>query len=94
MRFAFSVNGERRKILDTVSDSFRADCACEEWNRGVLDNIRIVESVVPVKKGENQLYFYASDPGIVLERIVLYPENTKLPESYLGPVESWRVQSH
>lgn len=94
MRLAFSVNGERRKILDTVSESFRADCACEEWNRGVLDNIRIVESVVPVKKGENQLYFYASDPGIVLERIVLYPENTKLPESYLGPVESWRVQSH
>lgn len=90
MRLAFSINGERRKILDTVTDSFRADCACEEWNRGVLDNIRVIESVVPVKKGENQLYFYAADPGIVLERIVLYPENTKLPESYLGPVESWR----
>ncbi len=91
MRLSFSVNGERRKILDTVSDSFRADWACEEWSRGVLDNIRIVESVVPVRKGENQLYFYAADPGIVLERIVLYPENTKLPESYLGPVESWRI---
>ncbi len=91
MRLSFSVNGERRKKLDTVSEAFRADWACEEWSRGVLDNIRIVESVVPVKKGENQLYFYASDPGIVLERIVLYPENAKLPESYLGPVESWRI---
>lgn len=91
MCLAFSINGERRKILDTVTDSFRADCACEEWSRGVLDNIRVIESVVPVKKGENRFYFYAADPGIVLERIVLYPENTRLPESYLGPVESWRV---
>jgi len=91
MRLAFSINGENRKILDTVSDSFRADCACGEWNRGVLDNIRVIETTVPVQKGENQLYFYAADPGIVLERIVLYPANTRLPESYLGPVESWRI---
>lgn len=91
MRLAFSINGENRKILDIVSDSFRADCACGEWNRGVLDNIRVIETTVPVQKGENQLYFYAADPGIVLERIVLYPANTRLPESYLGPVESWRI---
>ena len=91
MRLSYAVNGERRKVLDTVTDSFHADCACGEWNRGVLDNIRVVESVVSVKKGENQLYFYAADPGIVLERIILYPDNTKLPKSYLGPVESWRI---
>lgn len=91
MRLAFSINGEGRKTLDTVSDSFRADWVCAEWSHGVLDNIRVIESVVSVRKGENQLYFYAADPGIVLERIVLYPENTKLPESYLGPAESWRI---
>ncbi len=91
MCLSFSVNGECRKVLDTVSNSFHTDCTCEEWNQGVLDNIRVAESVVPVKRGENQLYFYAADPGIVLERIVLYPENTMLPESYLGPVESWRI---
>lgn len=91
MCLAYAINGERRKILDTISDSFHTDCTCEEWNRGVLDNIRVVESVISVKKGENQLYFYAADPGIVLERIVLYPEYTKLPESYLGPIESWRI---
>lgn len=91
MCLAYAINGERRKILDTISDSFHTDCTCEEWNRGVLDNIRVVESVISVKKGENQLYFYAADPGIVLERIVLYPENRKLPKSYLGPIESWRI---
>lgn len=90
MCLAFSVNGEGRRILDSVTNSYRADWVCDEWSHGVLDNIRVIESVVPVNKGENQLYFYAADPGIVLERIVLYPEDTKLPESYLGPVESWR----
>ena len=90
----FSVNGECRKILDTVPASFRADWTCGEWSRGVLDNIRVTESVVSVKKGENHLYFYAADPGIVLERIVLYPDNTRLPESYLGPAESWRIAGY
>ena len=91
MCLAFSVNKEPVSVLDTVSDSFHTDSTCEEWSRGVLDNIRIIESVVSVNKGENQLYFYAADPGIVLERIILHPENTVLPKSYLGPVESWRL---
>lgn len=91
MRLAFSVNGGKKKILDTISEAFRADCACEEWNRGVLDNIRVIETAIPVKKGENNLYFYAADPGIALERIVLYSEKMVLPESYLGPTESWRI---
>lgn len=93
MCLVFSLNDGVKKIVDTVSDSFRADCTCEEWNQGVLDNIRIVETVVPVKAGENQLFFYAADPGIVLERIVLYSTNVILPESYLGPTESWRIGS-
>lgn len=91
MRLAFGVNDEPASVLDTVSSSFHTDSACEEWSRGVLDNVRIIESSISVSKGENQLYFYAADPGIVLERIVLYPENTVLPESYLGPAESWRT---
>ena len=91
MRLAFGVNDEPASVLDTVSSSFHTDSACEEWSRGVLDNVRIIESSISVRKGENQLYFYAADPGIVLERIVLYPENTVLPESYLGPAESWRT---
>ena len=93
MCLAYAVNEDHKKILNTVSNSFHADCTCEEWNRGVLDNMRVIESVVSVKKGENQLYFYAADPGIILERIVLYSNNTKLPESYLGPVESWRIST-
>lgn len=90
MRLAFSVNG-KKQLLDTVPDSFHTNETCEEWSRGVLNNIRVAETAVPVHAGVNDLYFYAADPGIVLERIVLYPENTSLPKSYLGPPESWRT---
>ena len=30
-------------------------------------------------------------PGIVLEKIVIWPKNSELPNSYLGPEESYRV---
>ncbi|MGN6712468.1 hypothetical protein [Anaerocolumna jejuensis] len=33
--------------------------------------------------------FYHVSPNILLERIVLHPEEVKLPESYLGPEESF-----
>lgn len=91
MRCMISVNDGERQILDTVSDSFTTDCGCEEWCQGVLNNVRVVETTVTVSKGKNDLYFYAADPGIVLESLVLYPSGTQLPDSYLGPTESCRM---
>lgn len=90
MRLAFSVNGEEKRVADTVPEVYYTEFTCKTWNQGVMNNIRIIEETVRLQEGVNNLYFYAADPGIVLERIVLYPEGTKLPESYLGPVESWR----
>ena len=57
-----------------------------------MDNIRIAETEIQVKQGLNHLCFYAGDPEIVLERIVLHRADRKLPESYLGPVESARAR--
>ena len=91
LRCMVSVNEGEKRIVDTVSDSYTTDCGCSEWCKGVLDNIRLIETVVTVREGENHLYFYAADPGIVLESIVLYPNGTKLQDSYLGPIESYRV---
>lgn len=91
MRCMVSVNEGEKIIIDTVPDSFKTEWFCKEWSQGVLDNVRLIETVVPVRKGENNLYFYAADPGIVLESLVLYPNGTKLQDSYLGPIESYRV---
>ena len=92
MRCQFSVNEGKIQVLETVPPSFYAEFHCAEWNRGVLDNIRIAETEIQVKQGLNHLCFYAGDPEIVLERIVLHRADRKLPESYLGPVESARAR--
>ncbi len=87
----YSVNDGEKTILPTVSKSIYTEYSCSEWNRGVMNNIRIVEAEVELTGGLNRLYVYGGDPGIVLERIVLYPAGKPLPHSYLGPQESWRV---
>lgn len=92
MRCRISVNEEPTQVVDTVSPSLHTEWTCAEWSRGVMNNIRVVKASVSVKKGFNHFYFYGGDPGIVLERIVLYREEKPILESYLGPQESWRVQ--
>lgn len=91
IRCQVSVNDEKREILETITSPFYTEWRCAEWNNGVMDNIRIVKTAITVRKGLNRLYFYAGDPGIVLEKIVLYREGNSLPDSYFGPVESFRV---
>lgn len=86
------INDGELQIENAVSESFRSlDTGCPEWMRAVRENIRIYSSQVPCKRGINTLKFYAISPLVVLERIVLYPWNTKLPASYLGPTESFYV---
>ena len=46
--------------------------------------------MIPCHAGINTLRFYAVSPAIILEKIVLCPDGTTLPESYLGPRESYR----
>ena len=58
-----------------------------EWARGVLSRGRRSSVEVLLEKGRNDIYFYAGDPGVVLEKLVLHV--LPLPESYLGPEESF-----
>lgn len=91
LRCMVSVNGGDKTVLNTVSPTFATDCSCAEWNQGVLSGIRLAETTVLLRRGVNKLFFYAADPNIALEYIVLYPKGTRLPDSYLGPTESYRV---
>lgn len=84
------VNEESIRIENAVSPRFRSlDCHCPEWVSAVKDNIRIHKSEVFCKKGINELRVYAASPFVVLEKIVLYPKSNPIPESYLGPKESY-----
>lgn len=44
---------------------------------------------VKIREGINKLRFYGMSPAIILEKIVLHEISTELPDSYLGPNESF-----
>ncbi|MBO7355283.1 MAG: hypothetical protein J6U50_01490, partial [Lachnospiraceae bacterium] len=78
-------------IQNTVVEEDKQFFLSEQWNREAHDNIKITKSKIECKKGENTLRFYGMSPAIVLERIVISREGVTVPESYLGPKESYRV---
>ncbi len=85
----YSLNNAGIQTLETVSKSYYTEWHNDDWNKGVMNNIRKVTAQVFLKEGDNTLKLYASGPGIIVEKIVLYPAGTGLPASYLGPPESW-----
>lgn len=88
MRFAVSVNDGVPKEVCAVSEQYYTEWFHKEWADGVLNHARIVSTEVFLKKGRNDIYVYAKEPGVILEKLVLHPADTELPESYLGPAES------
>ncbi len=90
MAFAVALNGEARRTVYAVSGAYRVGDGGEEWGRDVLRNEHTVLCPVQVRRGRNDLCICAGEPGVVLERIELYPADRPLAESYMGPPESWR----
>lgn len=92
MRFAVSVGGGAPREVCAVSEQYYTEWTCKEWGDGVLDHARTVTTEVTLQKGRNDIYVYAGEPGVILEKLVLYPTKKELPESYLGPEESYWVK--
>lgn len=89
MRFAVSANEGAVQELCAVSEQYYTEWFCQEWSDGVLRHGRTVKTEVSLRRGENHIYVYAGEPGMALEKLVVYPANTALPQSYLGPAESY-----
>lgn len=92
MRFAISANDDAPKEVYAVSGQYYTEWFHKEWADGVLEHARIVSTEIFLQKGQNDIYVYAGEPGVILEKLVLYPADTKLPESYFGPKESYFIQ--
>lgn len=88
----FSINQESMKCINTVENPAIPFFLSPQWEREAKDSIKKISCEVICVAGENRLRFYGMSPGIVLEKIVLWPKNEKLPISYLGPLESYRVE--
>ena len=82
---------EETDIINLVPSDFRVGDNSLFWGQGVLDNIRKSTTVLILNKGLNTIRIYAARPGFVLEKIVINVSGEVLPDSYLGPKETYRV---
>ena len=81
-------NGERVPLEIIPSDFRGGDSSDARWAVGVLNQIRTSSVVLPFKKGVQELSIGAMEAGVVLERIRIFHENSKIKDAYLGPDES------
>lgn len=86
----FSVNDDDLQIVNTVREENKPFFLSAQWTKEAYEHIKLTEATVTCKKGRNRLYVYGMSPAVVTERIVLWKDGTQLPESYLGPRESYR----
>jgi hypothetical protein len=85
----YSVNGSRTRIVSCVRNPEIQFFFSPQWREEARDNVKKVTDRVKLVNGENKLEFFGCSPGIVLERIVLIKKGIEIPESYLGPRESY-----
>ena len=84
--------GEAGNLIETVRGvGYRIGDQGEFWAKGVLDQIRRQEIPVSCRSGINRLRIYSVTPGFVLEKLLIRPEGTDVPESYLGPKETYHT---
>ncbi len=89
MRFAVSANEGAAQDVYSVSEQYYTEWFHKEWADGVLNHARVVTTEVTIREGKNDIYVYAGEPGVILEKLVLYPADMELSESYFGPAESY-----
>lgn len=83
IRYAISFDDEAPQIVNMTADSSNAG-----WEKIVGDNIRnLITRHTLTRSGTHVLKFWYVDPGVVLQRLIV--EARPLPNSYLGPPESF-----
>lgn len=86
--------GETRKV-ELIPPDFRGgENSDPRWCAGVLDHIHTAETRFRFDRGIHTLTLSPLEPGVVLEKIVISPWEVQLPQSYLGPAESWGSAVH
>jgi hypothetical protein len=83
LRFAVSVDDGPRTVVDALEHNAQSD-----WETAVSDGVRKLSIPLAIASpGYHSLKVWMVDPGVVLEKIVLYRD--RILPSYLGPPESF-----
>ena len=86
LRYAISFDDQPPQVIDALAHNSDAD-----WAKAVSDGVRKVTASLTVQQpGYHTLKFWRVDPGVVLEKLVV--RQGRIPESYLGPPESYHAE--
>ena len=91
LQFVTDVN-EKKLLKDVVDEKFAVGDNQFPWGDDIANNIRIATVYADCKAGLNLLKISPVTPNIVIEKIVIHEANTKMPASYLGAPETFRVK--
>ncbi len=89
--YAIQANEDSIEKVNIVPEGARVGDHQEPWSLNVLNNIRRCSSKIKLNKGINILRVFAVTPGVVIEKLVIYPVGAKPAEAYLGPTETYRL---
>ena len=78
-----------RKVELLPADFRAGESSDSRWALGVLNQERRCSVVLPLNQGVQELSIGVMEPGVVLEKILIYKSSISLLESYLGPAESY-----
>ena len=88
MRCTVQANGEKQLVTCVPADYRAGENSDMRWCDAMVSHIRKVKVDIRCTQGLNEIAIGAVDPNFSLERILIYPAEHTLPESYLGPQES------
>lgn len=83
LKFGYSINDEKVIIEHAVGEGYFTDFPCKEWCEAILahEHVRCVKTYL--KKGVNEIIFFAGDAGVVLDKILLVREGVEAVRNYL-----------
>jgi len=89
MQVGIGVNKGVYRVLNTIPDEGYIPWISVDWEEGVLSQIHKMSTEIELIQGENTISVKAMDPAVVLQKLVIAREDVTVPDSYLGPNESY-----
>lgn len=83
----FGLKAEGAELVEvTVVEASRTIgfCSNEDWSRAVLNQERVVRTSIHLPAGEQELSLLSREEGIVLEKLIIYPEEVTPDACYIG----------